>query len=134
MTGRAAHRQLHAHRQPQMSRLCILALVAYLLLLPQLSSANPDGPYDGEWSGAATSADAQCKAALVTLTVEGKVVVGQARFEREVSNINGTVADDGRFGATIGFQPITGRFAADDFQGVFKNFGCEWSVQLKRAG
>src|SRR5262245_30916211 len=102
MSGHTTQRWLRVGRLP------ILVSVSSLLLLTQLSGAS--GPYDGEWSGPANSADARCKSAVVTVTVEGKVVVGQARFESDMSNINGTVAEDGRFGATIGFQPITGRF------------------------
>jgi hypothetical protein len=115
-----------------MGPLRVLALTT-CLLLSYLSGAMAGGPYDGEWSGRANSADAQCKSAVVSLTVEGKTVTGQARFERDTPNIYGTVSEDGRFGATIGFQPITGRFTPDEFEGAFKSFGCGWTVRLQRA-
>jgi hypothetical protein len=66
------------------------------------------------------------------LTVEGRAVTGQARFEHETSNINGTVNDDGRFGATIGFQPLTGRFSGDEVVGTFRSFECDWTLALRR--
>src|SRR5262245_22781207 len=64
--------------------------------------------YDGEWNGSATATTGPCKPALVRLTVEGKVVTGQVRFERNVASISGTVLEDGSVGATIGFRHLTG--------------------------
>src|SRR6266436_1240098 len=69
---------------------------------------------------------------VVKLTVEGQVVSGQARFERDAPNINGTVDEDGALGATIGFQPLRGQFIQDQFEGTFKSFDCEWKALLKR--
>jgi hypothetical protein len=86
--------------------------------------------YDGEWSGSATATTGRCKPALVTLTVSGRVGTGQVRFERDVANIGGTVREDGSFGATIGFRPLTGNFAGDMFEGTFDIFGCAWKMIL----
>ena len=86
--------------------------------------------YDGEWSGSATATNGPCKPARVTLTVTGRVVTGQVRFERDVANIGGTVREDGSFGATIGFRPLTGNFAGDMFEGTFDIFGCAWKMIL----
>ena len=83
-----------------MNNLLIVATAAFLLLLPQFNNADAAGPYDGEWSGTATSAGERCKQAVVKFTIEGQVVLGQARFERDAPNINGTVDEDGAFGAT----------------------------------
>jgi hypothetical protein len=109
----------------------IVATAAFLLL-PQTNSANAAGTYDGEWTGAATSIGDRCKPAVVKLTVEGDVVVGQARFERDAPHINGTVGADGAFGATIGFQPFKGQFGGDRFDGTFKTSNCEWKALLRR--
>jgi hypothetical protein len=106
---------------------------ALLLLLPQFTNANAGGPYDGKWTGTATSTGERCKRAIVRLTVEGQVVLGQARFEFDAPNINGTVNESGAFGATIGFQPFRGQFTRDEFQGTFKSFDCEWRAILRRA-
>jgi hypothetical protein len=86
--------------------------------------------YDGEWSGSATTTTGPCKPALVTLTVTGRIVTGQVRFERDVANIGGTVREDGSFGATIGFRPLIGNFAGDMFEGTFDMFGCAWKMIL----
>ena len=86
--------------------------------------------YDGEWSGSATATTGPCKPALVTLTVTGRVGTGQVKFERDVANIGGTVREDGSFGATIGFRPLTGNFAGDMFEGTFDIFGCAWKMIL----
>jgi hypothetical protein len=110
----------------------IVATAAFLLLLPQFNNADAAGPYDGEWTGAATSTSERCKRAVVKLTVEGEIVLGQARFERGAPNINGTVGEDGAVGATIGFQPLRGQFIRDEFKGTFKNFDCEWRALLRR--
>jgi hypothetical protein len=67
------------------------------------------------------------------LTVEGKVVIGQARFERDAPRINGTVLEDGVFGATLGFQHFTGKFIPDEFEGSFKSSDCAWKILLKRS-
>jgi hypothetical protein len=115
-----------------MNRPLIVATVAFLLLLPQFNNVDAAGPYDGEWAGTAASTDGQCKRAVVKLTVEGQVVLGQARFERGAPNINGTVDEDGAFGATIGFQLFRGKFIRDRFEGTFKIFDCEWKALLRR--
>ncbi len=115
-----------------MNGLRIVATAAFLLLLPQFNKVDAAGPYDGEWSGTATSASERCKQAIVKLTVEGQVVLGQARFERVALNINGTVDEDGAFGATIGFQPFRGQFTRGEFEGTFKSFDCEWKALLRR--
>jgi hypothetical protein len=86
--------------------------------------------YDGEWSGSATATTGPCKPALVTLTVTGRVGTGQVKFERDVANIGGTVREDGSFGATIGFRPLTGNFAGNMFEGTFDIFGCAWKMIL----
>ena len=70
--------------------------------------------------------------ALVTLTVAGKVVTGEARFEPGPQSIHGTVREDGVFGATIGFQHLVGKFIDDAFEGTFNSFNCAWKMILKR--
>ena len=110
----------------------IVATAAFLLLLSQFNNANAAGPYDGEWTGTATSTDERCKPAVVRLTIEGQVVLGQAKFERGAPSINGTVDEHGTFGGTIGFQPIRGQFMRDEFEGTFKSFDCEWKARLRR--
>jgi hypothetical protein len=119
-----------------MKRLLYAASIVHsLLLLLQLGSAyaaDIRGPYDGEWAGFAISTGQQCKQALVTLNVQGTVVIGQAKFETDAPNIHGTVWQDGTFGATIGFQHLTGKFVEDKFSGTFKNGNCVWRLLLTR--
>lgn len=121
-----------------MKRLPYVAFVGSLLLLWPFGDARA-GPYDGEWNGVATVTSGRCKPAVVTLTVGtltvgGTAVVGQARFERDIRNINGTVTAEGAFGATIGFDHLTGNFTEDIFDGTFKSFDCTYKVMLKRTG
>ncbi len=115
-----------------MNNLLIVATAAFSLLLPQFNNADAAGPYDGEWSGTATSAGERCKQAVVKLTVEGQVVLGQARFGADALNINGTVDENGTFGGTLGFQPMRGKFVRDQFEGTFKSFDREWRALLRR--
>jgi hypothetical protein len=115
-----------------MNGLLIVATAAFLLLLPQFNNADAAGPYDGEWIGTATSTGERCRRAVVKLTVEGQVVLGQARFERDAPKINGTVNEGGAFGGTMGFQPLKGQFIRDKFEGTFKSFDCEWKALLRR--
>ena len=118
----------------QMKRV-LVASVAPMLLLAQFSdgfAAGGSGPFDGNWTGSATSTVEQCKSAKVTVTVEGMIVTGQAQFANDAPNINGTVREDGTFGATIGWQPLTEKFSADEFEGMFKNGDCEWKMLLQR--
>jgi hypothetical protein len=112
-------------------RLLVVASVAHMLSSLQLNDAYAAGLYDGEWTGSATSAGGRCKPAIVTLIVEGKVVIGQARFERDTANVNGSVLEDGTFGATIGFQHLTGKFIEGEFEGSFESSGCVWKMLLK---
>jgi hypothetical protein len=113
-------------------RSIVVASAAHSLFSLQLGDAYAGGPYDGEWTGSATSTGGRCKPAIVKLTIEGKVVTGQARFDLDAPSINGTVWEDGRFGATIGWQPLTGKFIQDEFEGTFKSSGCIWKMLLKR--
>jgi hypothetical protein len=112
-----------------------IVAVAFLLLLFQLDKGNAasPGPYDGEWKGQATSSGARCKRAVVNFTVEGRVVVGQAKFDGDTPGINGTVDESGAVGATIGFQFFKGQFSGDEFEGTFKFSDCEWEAVLKRS-
>jgi hypothetical protein len=110
----------------------IVATAAFLLLLPQFNKADAAGPYDGEWTGTATSAGERCKRAVVKLTIEGQIVLGQATFERDAPKINGTVDEHGAVGATIGFQPLRGQFTGDQFEATFRSFDCEWKALLRR--
>jgi hypothetical protein len=57
----------------------IVATAAFLLLLSQFNNANSAGPYDGEWTGTATSTGERCKQAIVNLTIEGQVVLGESK-------------------------------------------------------
>ena len=76
----------------------LVASVAPMLLLAQFSdgfAAGGSGPFNGNWTGSATSTVEQCKSAKVTVTVEGMIVTGQAQFANDAPNINGTVREDG---------------------------------------
>ena len=73
-----------------------------------------------------------CKPAIVTLTVLGTVVTGQAKWEIDAPNINGTVRENGTIGATIGWQPLIGKFVDDGLEGTFKSGDCVWKMLLKR--
>ena len=87
----------------------------------------------GEWKGFAAPNGGKCKPAIVSLTVEDNAATGQAQFANEAARINGTVRDDGSFGATIGWQPLTGKFNTDKFAGTFHSGDCDWQVLLERA-
>jgi hypothetical protein len=116
-----------------MNGLLIVFAAVFLLFLLQFNNVRAAGPYDGEWSGTATSTGQRCKRALVRFIVKGRDVSGQARFERDALKINGTVAADGAAGATVGFEPLWGRlFTGDKFEGTFKSFDCEWRALLTR--
>jgi hypothetical protein len=108
-----------------------VASAAHILLFSHFNQGYGAGPFDGDWNGSATAMIGQCKPALVTLTVVGRVVTGRATFERGAQEIRGTVWESGTFGATIGFQPVTGRFANDMFEGSFDGFGCAWKMTLR---
>jgi hypothetical protein len=115
-----------------MKRLLFVAVIISWMLSSQIGDAHAAGPYDGEWEGSATATTGRCKPAVVTLTVLGKDVTGRAKFEREAQNIHGTVWADGTFGATIGFQHLTGKFIEDKFEGTFAGFGCAaWKMILR---
>jgi hypothetical protein len=115
-----------------MKRLLYAGAVAYLLLLSQFGNGYADVVYDGEWNGSARATSGRCKPAVVTLTVLGKVVTGEARFELGALDIRGTVSADGALGATIGFRHLTGKFILDSFEGTFDSLDCAWKMALKR--
>ena len=116
-----------------------LLVASVMLLLAQVGdgfAADSAGAFDGKWIGSATSTVKQCKSAKVAVSVEGTMVIGQAQFEDDdaaAANLNGTIRGDGTFGATIGWQPLSGKFSADGFEGTFKNGDCEWKMLLQRA-
>ena len=119
----------------RIERLLVVTAVCALLLSQfasaYVTSAYAGGPYDGEWTGTATPSRGRCRPASVTLTVAGKVVTGEIRLDRE-TDIRGTVWEDGSFGATIGFNQLTGQFARDTFEGSFETPECAWKMLLKR--
>ncbi|MBO0751374.1 MAG: hypothetical protein J2P53_04645 [Bradyrhizobiaceae bacterium] len=110
-----------------------IVAAAFLLLMLVFDNAYAAGPYDGEWKGTATSANERCKRATLSFTVEGTVVLGQAKLEGDTTSINGAVDDRGGMGATIGFQFLTGRFTGDQFEGSFKFANCDWEATLRRS-
>jgi hypothetical protein len=110
----------------------VVAVAAFLALLPQFHDAKAAGPYDGTWNGTATSTGDRCKRGVVSLTVEGDVVLGQAKLDANAANINGTVDRSGAVGATIGFQFLKGHFSGNEFEGTFKIFDCQWEAVLRR--
>ena len=114
----------------RIERLLVIT-AACALLLSQFISAYAGGPYDGEWTGTATPSRGRCRPANVTLTVIGKVVTGEIRLDRE-TDIRGTVWEDGSFGATIGFNQLTGQFDRNAFEGSFEASDCTWKMLLKR--
>lgn len=116
-----------------MKRLPFIALTTVAFILWPIDGVGA-GPYDGEWKGVATATNGRCKPAVVTLTVGGTSVEGEARFERDQRNIYGTVTADGAFGATIGFDHLTGTFTDNIFEGTFKRTDCAYKVMLKRTG
>jgi len=115
-----------------MMRPLYVVAINCVLLLSQISASHAAGPYDGEWNGSATSNTARCRPVGIALTVAGKVVTGTATREGETPSINGTVWEDGTFGATIGFQHFTGRFMSNEFEGSFRSADCTWRVLLRR--
>jgi hypothetical protein len=117
-----------------MNKRFIAAAVAFLLLLLRFNHiyAASRGPYDGEWKGQATSAGERCKRAVVNFTVEGDVVLGQAKLDGDTPNINGAVNESGGVGATIGFEFLKGQFSGDEFEGTFKFSDCQWKAILRR--
>jgi hypothetical protein len=66
------------------------------------------------------------------MTIAGRVVSGEAHLERGTLDIRGTVWEDGSFGATLGFQHLTGQFRGNAFEGAFETPDCKWKMQLKR--
>jgi hypothetical protein len=109
----------------------LVVTAACALLLSQFTSSYAAGPYDGEWTGTATPNRGRCRPVPVTLTVAGKVVTGEVRLDRE-TEIRGTVWEDGSFGATIGFNQLTGQFNRNAFEGAFETADCTWKMLLKR--
>jgi hypothetical protein len=110
----------------------LVAAATCVLLLSQPGSSHADGPYDGQWTGTATPDRGRCKPANVTMTIAGRVVSGEAHLERGTLDIRGTVWEDGSFGATLGFQHLTGQFSRNAFEGAFETPDCKWKMQLKR--
>jgi hypothetical protein len=102
-----------------------------LLLLSLAGKACAD-PFDGKWNGSATVMSGRCRPATVTITVGEKVGIGQILFQRGPQQIRGTLAKDGAFGATIGFERLTGTFVGNTFEGTFKSDDCVWKMLLKR--
>jgi hypothetical protein len=113
-----------------MKRLRRAASVAALLFLSLAGDACAD-PFDGQWNGSATATSGRCRPATVTITVSNKVGIGQVNFQGDTQEIRGTLTKDGAFGATIGFQRLTGTFVGNTFEGSFKSSDCDWKMVLK---
>ena len=114
-----------------MKRLRRVASVASLLFLSLAGDACAD-PFDGQWDGSATPTSGRCRPVPVAMTVSNRVGIGQVKFPRGPQDIRGTLTDNGAFGATIGFEHLTGTFVRDTFEGTFKGEDCVWNMVLKR--
>jgi hypothetical protein len=114
-----------------MKRLRRIASVASLLFLSLAGDVCAD-PFDGQWNGIANPTAGRCRPVAVTITVSDKVGIGQVKFPRGPQDIRGTLTDNGAFGATIGFEHLTGTFVRDTFEGTFKGEDCVWTMVLKR--
>jgi hypothetical protein len=116
-----------------MRHLFHIALAIHLVSSLQLGEARAAGPYDGKWVSSATSNVGRCKPANVALSVQGKEVTGEARFEVDTPKINGSVSSDGAFGATIGWQPLTGssaRIGSKERSRMVTAYGkCSWNAR-----
>jgi hypothetical protein len=55
-----------------------------------------------------------------------------ASFGARARNRQAVEQEGGTFGATIGWQPLTGKFIQEEFEGTFKASGCVWKMLLKR--
>jgi hypothetical protein len=60
------------------------------------------------------------------------VGLGQINLQGEKLEIRGTLTRDGAFGATIGFQRLTGTFVGTTFEGTFNGNDCIWKIALRR--
>jgi hypothetical protein len=114
-----------------MKRLRRVASVAALLFLSLAGDACAD-PFDGQWNGLATPTSGRCRPATVTITVSTMVGIGEVNFQGEKKEIRGTLTKDGAFGATIGFQRLTGTFVGNTLEGSFTINDCVWKMVLKR--
>ena len=108
-----------------------IVAAAFLVALA-FDSADATGPYDGQWKGTATPTGGRCRRAALSFSVDGTVVLGEAKFEADTTAINGAVNESGAMGATIGFQFLTGRFNGPQFEGTFKFANCDWDAVLRR--
>jgi hypothetical protein len=110
----------------------LVAALACAMLVAMLGGSHAAGLYDGEWVGVAAPTPVRCGAGPVTLTVTGKVVIGETRLGGDTLDIRGTVAEDGSFGATIGFRHLMGLFRRDAFEATYEHGNCRWKMSLER--
>jgi hypothetical protein len=66
--------------------------------MSQFNNADAAGPYDGEWPVARHQPVSDASRPLLDSSIEGRVVLGQTKFERDAPNINGTADENGTFG------------------------------------
>jgi len=85
-------------RVSQMKRLLSVASVAHMLFPIAVQRCLRCWSIRRRVTGSATATDGRCKPAIITLTVLGRAVTGQARFVIDTPNINGTVREDGTLG------------------------------------
>jgi hypothetical protein len=116
-----------------MNRKLLVIIFGAALTLPRINVTGPADMFDGPWEGSATVIDkGRCQPSSVSLSVKGNEAIGQAKFVAGIRRISGTVAADGIFGGTIGFQYIDGKFTGNEFEGTFVSFDCAWKISLKR--
>jgi hypothetical protein len=124
---------MNLQRATIMNRKLLAIIFVATLTLSWISVARTAGVHDGTWEGSATVINkGRCEPSSVSLSVNGNEAIGQAKFVAGIRRISGTVAADGTFGGTIGFQQIEGKFTGDDFEGTFVSFECAWKISLKR--
>jgi len=90
-----------------------------LASLTVIGAAIAAGPYDGQWNGHLFYNQTKCPKGDFPVTIANNQVSGEWKGIRGTYPISGTVAPDGNFKGSIGKAPVTGKFAGDNFEGLF---------------
>jgi hypothetical protein len=90
-----------------------------LVCLATIGIATAAGPFDGQWNAHLFYNQAKCTKGDFPVKVADNQVSGEFKGIRGTYSLSGTVAPDGSFKGSLGRAPVTGKFSADMFEGLF---------------
>jgi len=116
-------------------------LMAAVIALVPLATAEAASPFDGQWKGGSaagggTSGGHRCPATTATVTIKDGKITGSYTSLQYTFNIAGAVKPDGSASGKWSAYPFSGTFSGTHFKGAYssKECGADREIFLDKQG